>query len=56
MTWGVIELRVYLIELPAVMPGGERPNEDVARMSESWVIKPEETCELWVRTKTELSK
>ena len=56
MTSNAVELRAYDLELPTVLPESQCSAENVASLSESVTIHPEEMCELWVPTKADPSK
>ena len=56
MTSDSVELRAYDLELPAVSPDAECSADNVASLSESVTIHPEEMRELWVPTTADPSK
>ena len=56
MTSSAVELRAYDLELPAVLPDSQSSAENVASLSESVMIHPEEMRDLWVPTKADPSK
>ena len=55
-TTDVVELRVYDIELPAVLSDSQCGGDNVAILNEAALIRPEEMREFWVPTKAGPSK